>query len=41
MVNFPENKGDSRKLEKVEELIQNFSEQCSGGSRSSTHVQEV
>ena len=31
MENFPENEGDSRKLEKVEELIQNFSEQCSGG----------
>ena len=28
MINFLENKGDSRKLEKVEELVQHFQEQC-------------
>ena len=27
MFNFPENKGDSRKLRKVQELVQNFSEE--------------
>ena len=28
MLNFPENKGDSRKLKKVEKLVQYFSDQC-------------
>ena len=28
MLDFQENEGDSRKLKKVEELVQHFSEQC-------------
>ena len=28
MLNFPENKGDSRKLKKALELVQHFSGQC-------------
>ena len=28
MLDFPENKGDSRKLKKVQELVQHFYEQC-------------
>ena len=28
MLDFPENEGDSRKLKKVEELVQHFSGQC-------------
>ena len=28
MLNFPGNEADSRKLKKVEELVQHFSEQC-------------
>ena len=28
MINFPENEGDSRKLKKVQELVQHFQEQC-------------
>ena len=28
MLNFPENLGDKRKLEKVQEVVQHFSEQC-------------
>ena len=28
MLDFPENEGDSRKLKKVEELVQHFSDQC-------------
>ena len=29
VLDFPENEGDSRKLKKVQELFQHFSEQCS------------
>ena len=28
MLDFPENEGDSRKLKKVQELLQHFQEQC-------------
>ena len=28
MLDFPENEGDSRKLKKIEEVAQHFSEQC-------------
>ena len=28
MLNIPENEGDSRKLKKVQELVQHFQEQC-------------
>ena len=28
MLNFLENEGDSRKLKKVQELVQHFREQC-------------
>ena len=29
MLGFPENEEDSKKLKKVEKLVQHFSEQCS------------
>ena len=28
MLDFPENKGNGKKLKKVEELVQHFREQC-------------